>query len=63
MKTETERIKERIRNICTRERNRLTRELEGLKKNLSDTMDVYGHVSETMMQNGAEIMQRYIESL
>lgn len=27
------------------------------------TMDVYGHVSDTMMQNGAEIMQRYIESL
>ena len=27
------------------------------------TMDVYGHVSETMMQNSAEIMQRYIESL
>ena len=27
------------------------------------TMDVYGHVSETMMQNGAEIMQRFIESL
>ncbi len=27
------------------------------------TMDVYGHVSETMMQNCAEIMQRYIESL
>lgn len=27
------------------------------------TMDVYGHVSETMMHNSAEIMQRYIESL
>ena len=26
-------------------------------------MDVSGHVSETMMQNGAEIMQRYIESI
>lgn len=27
------------------------------------TMDVYGHVSETMMLNGAQIMQRFIESL
>ena len=27
------------------------------------TMDVYGHVSETMMHSGAEIMQRYIESI
>lgn len=42
MKTETESIKARIRNICTRERNRLKREIEGLKKNLGDTMDVYG---------------------
>ena len=27
------------------------------------TMDVSGHVSETVMQNGAKIMQRFIESL
>ena len=53
MKTETERIKERIRNICTRERNRLTRELEGLKKNLSDTMDVYGHGGACFRQEKA----------
>ncbi len=27
------------------------------------TMDIYGHVSETMMHNSAEIMRRYIESI